>query len=242
MTNLSIVIPTYNEEKNIFANLATLHGFLTQISEDFEIIVVDDGSTDATCAIIEKAKALVSPRIHLISNSINLGKGAVIKQGMLASNGNYIFFTDADLPYELSFVITALARLKQDWDIAVGSRYESNKTSQEISFTPRTFTSRIFRLISHILIHTKASDTQCGFKGFRKSVAKKLFNLSVIKGFGFDIEILFLANKFNFRVGNLPVTYSKESRVSRVKLLRDSVKILSEAISVLVNNIQRKYS
>lgn len=241
MTDLSIVIPTFNEEENIYTNLATLHGFLSHISDNFEIIVVDDGSSDATCVIIEEAQKKFSPRILLISNPINQGKGAVVKQGMLASNGEYVFFTDADLPYELSFISTGLDQLKHNWEIVAGSRYESDKKNQEKILTPRTFTSKIFRLISHILIQTKANDTQCGFKGFRKNVAKKVFELSLIKGFGFDIEILFLANKFNFIVGNLPVSYSKESRVSRVRIVRDSVKIFSETITVLLNNALGKY-
>lgn len=242
MTEISIVIPTFNEEKIIYTNLARLHGFLNQINDNFEIIVVDDGSSDATCSIVGEAKRLISPKIILIPNSSNQGKGAVVKQGMLASNGEYIFFTDADLPYELSFIESGLDRLKQDWEIVTGSRYEANKKNQGKSFTPRTFTSKIFRSISHVLIQTKANDTQCGFKGFRKNVAGQLFGLSMIKGFGFDIEILFLANKFNSIVGNLPVTYSNESRVSRVKLVRDSFKILFETITVLINNTLGKYS
>ena len=242
MDSISIIIPTYNEEQNIAENLRLLRDYLETIPYDYEIITVDDGSDDSTCAKIEEATTPISPKIRLIINKVNQGKGAVVKQGVLSAKGHYIFFTDADLPYNLSFIKLGLEKLQQGVEMVAGSRYETTTGKKTSPFQIRTLSSKVFRTIAHILIKTKAHDTQCGFKGFTRDVAILLFSRSIINGFGFDIEILFLANKFNVKIANLPVFYSGAERESRVKVIKDSLKILLETVSVLVNNNTGRYS
>jgi dolichyl-phosphate beta-glucosyltransferase len=242
MSYLSIIIPTYNEEKSIIQNLCFLRDYLDTITPHYEIIIVDDGSIDSTCLRVENAKKTVTAKIVLLTNQNNQGKGAVIKQGILYAKGEFVFFTDADLPYNLSFIKLGLEKLSDGYEMVAGSRYETNKESISINSNIRTLSSRIFRAIAHILIHTEATDTQCGFKGFNHDVATKLFKLSIIKGFGFDIEILFLANKYKISIANLPVKYSGIERESRIQLLHDSFNILLETISVLRNNYKGKYN
>lgn len=262
MTNspfLTIVIPAYNEEKRISGTLETVTAYLAKQEYTSEVIVVDDGSTDNTCATVESFIARRqapgpadsdpardqdredgSPQIRLIQNS-HRGKGFTVRTGMLNGEGKYVLFTDADLATPISEVGKMIGSLEAGADIAIGTREGIGASRQDEPFL-RHLMGRVFNLLVRVISGLQFQDTQCGFKGFRREVARDLFgrvqlygaDARQIKGgavTGFDVEVLYLALQSGYRVDEIPVRwqYGAESKVNPVV---DSVRMFKDVLKV----------
>ena len=226
MRSLSVVIPAYNEEKNIQKAIRAISEFLSKQKINYEIIVVDDGSKDRT---VEKVKALHNAHVKIIGYPKNQGKGAAVKAGMLHAEKDYVLFTDADQ----STPISELKRFEdfEQFDIIIGSRAlkRSNVTKHQPFF--REFSGKVFNKIVQALTVKRIKDTQCGFKLFKKHVAHDVFSRVQMKGFTFDVEALYIAQKLGYRIKELPVTWHNDED-TRVDFFRDSIKMFFDLIKI----------
>jgi len=226
---LSIIIPTYNEEKRLPGTLDFIFAFLRKQTYEAEIIVSDDGSRDRTVKIsaeklrFSDSQVLVSPR--------NVGKGDAVRRGMLAAKGQYLLITDADLSTPIEEVRRFLRYLEAGDDIVIGSRaLEDSKIEIHQSFY-REIMGRVYNLIARAFSFKGIMDSQCGFKCFKSQVAKELFGLQKINGFSFDAEILFLAQKKGYKIREEPVIWRNSSQ-SRVQLIRDPIAMFFDLIKI----------
>ncbi|MDR0862721.1 MAG: glycosyltransferase [Oscillospiraceae bacterium] len=234
---ISLILPAYNESEIIRANVLAARAFLTESFPDFELIVVDDGSTDATPAIVS---ALQDNRVRVISYPANRGKGHAVRTGVLSAVGDLVFYTDADLAYGFNPLTEAVqAFAEHPSDLVIGSRRLSPDGYGEYSAL-RIFTSRLFALVARVLSGSRY-DTQCGFKGFTRDAAQAIFSRCKTDGFAFDFEVVLLADALNLQVAQLPVKILHHG-TSSVRLLRDSVRMLLEIrrIRRRVNNPRKE--
>lgn len=229
MKLISIIIPAYNEEERISKTLQILTEF-TQSSQNmytFELIVVSDGSSDST---VKLAKTFNN--VKVLEQNPNKGKGAAVGKGMLAANGDFLLFTDADLSTPITEIFKLLNKLENEgYDIAIGSRAINSSLIKERQPFYREFMGKTFNRFVRFFVVKGISDTQCGFKLFSQAAAKKLFSLAKIEGFSFDVEIIFLAKKFNYKIAEVPVLWFNDNR-SKVNPIIDSVKMLRGILNI----------
>ncbi|MDP1743188.1 MAG: glycosyltransferase family 2 protein [Candidatus Amesbacteria bacterium] len=201
MSKLSVIIPAYNEEKRLGSNLSSVLKYLHKNFSSFELIIVDDGSTDSMAKSVRLAIAKDS-RARLISYKPNRGKGYAVRNGVLASQGEQVLFMDADLSTPLVEIPKILTKLESA-DIVIGSRGKSDAPFG------RQVASFIFDQIKYMMVGLRRfRDTQCGFKAFRGEIARKLFAKSQVDRFMFDVEILYLAEKSKLKIIELHVDWS----------------------------------
>jgi dolichyl-phosphate beta-glucosyltransferase len=238
--DLSIIIPAYNEEALIASTLDSLQIYLSARPEQFEIIVVDDGSQDKTVASIQAWKNGSNTDLHLLVNQQNMGKGFSIRRGVLESRGRYVIFIDADLPYELYAINDFLKALRNGCDLAIGSRV---LPGSEVRGVPavRYAAGQVFSWMVQAVLFRGLPDTQCGFKSFTSVAAKEIFPRLTIGGFGFDVEMLFVARKLKFAIQPIAVHMIEHRHRSRVRLLIDSLKMISNLFMVRWMDWQGKY-
>ena len=227
---LSVIIPAYNEENRLPATLKEIGSYLDQGKTDYEIIVVDDGSKDKTTLKVKEIKNN-NGRVQLLQNEKNRGKGFSVRKGILAAQGEYILFYDADGSTPISELEKLLEKLRAGYDIAIGSR--GLKESQIRVRQPlyREYMGKIFNRLVRLLTVPGIADTQCGFKCFRRETARELFTLQKIKRFSFDVEILYLAQKGGYKIVEVPVVWMN-SPVSRVGLIKDSLQMLFDLFRI----------
>lgn len=229
--DLSIVIPAYNEEALIVNTLESLRSYMAARAERYEIVVVDDGSLDGTVACIQKWQKNSGADLQLLVNQKNMGKGFSIRRGVMESRGQYMIFIDADLPYELSAIDDFLKALRNGFDLAVGSRV---LPGSEVRGVPayRYIAGQIFSLMVQALLFSGLPDTQCGFKSFNSAAAREIFRRTSIDGFGFDVEMLFIARKLKFAIQPIAVHMIEHRQRSRVRLVNDSLKMFSNLFMI----------
>ena len=216
---ISIIIPGYNEEKRIAESLKALSAFCEDHFEKYEIIFVNDGSTDKTKEIVESLSTPYLRTIHLPSNQ---GKGHAVKTGMLEAKGNYRFFTDADLPYDLNAISEAMRIFHATrCDVVVGARDLPQSTDQSSQTLFRKLMSKGFSALVRFMLKVDTKDTQCGFKGFTAKATEKLFPLSSIKGYAFDVELFLMARTSDLKICKFPVRLI-EKHHSKVRLSLDA--------------------
>lgn len=235
---LSIIVPAYNEERRLPKTLPRIVAFLGTQDYPGEVIVVDDGSVDNTVGVVDEMAAQV-PLITLISNE-HRGKGYAVKTGMLAARGDYLFLCDADLSMPIEEVARFLPPALEDCDIAIGSReIEGARRYDEPSH--RHLMGRIYNFLVRSLAVGGFQDTQAGFKCFKREVAHDLFPYQTMDGFGFDVEILFIAQKRGYRIVEVPIDwyYMTNSRVSPVG---DSLRMFREIMQVRISHWRGKYN
>lgn len=237
---LSIIIPAYNEEKRIKGTLESIAEYLRKIDKKVEVFVVDDGSRDNTAEICLSMTNQI-PNLSVIKNTQNKGKGQSVKQGMRIATGEYRLFMDADNATPID-EIEKLLPYADEYPIVIGSRYLSE--SHIIVKQPwyRIVISRIGHFIIDLLLVRGIKDTQCGFKLFTKEAAEQIFPKQTIKRWGFDMEILAIAQKIlKLKIKEVPVTWYNSSD-SRFRPIRDAVRTLRELIKIKLNLISGKYS
>jgi dolichyl-phosphate beta-glucosyltransferase len=223
---VSIIIPAYNEEERIRSNLESIRAYLAAKPFVSEIIVVDDGSRDRT-AEVARAALEGDPAHRVIRLEANQGKGYAVRTGVLASVGEVILFSDADLSTPVEELDKFLPRLEEGFDVVIGSRAIPGCDIRVRQARPRQAMGRFFNRLVRLFVMKGCLDTQCGFKVFRRKAALDLFTRLQTPGFAFDVEILLLARKLGYRVAEVPVVWC-DSRPSRVRLVRSSWGMLKE--------------
>jgi dolichyl-phosphate beta-glucosyltransferase len=205
---LSIVIPAYNEERRLPTTLDVIFAWLDASPyRDAEVLVVDDGSTDATAAVVE-SRAAREPRLALVQNPGNRGKGFAIRHGMLQAKGDWILFSDADLSTPIDEFSKLLAATKeQSAAIAIGSRALDRSLIGVHQSQWREMSGIVFNRIMRLITGLPFADTQCGFKLFRRDVARRVFPLQRLDGFSFDVEDLFVAHTLGIPTIEVPVRW-----------------------------------
>jgi glycosyltransferase involved in cell wall biosynthesis len=237
---LSVVIPAYNEVARVSSTLLQIVEFLDARGQPYEILVVDDGSTDATAACIEEFSRSHG-RVRLVRCPANRGKGAAVRTGMLLAQGEYLLFTDADLSAPIAELDRLLEPVENGYDVAFGSRALKREwiTIHQTGF--RESAGKLFNLALRTITGLPFQDTQCGFKVFRKQAAQHLFARQTIDRFGFDGEVLYLARKFGYRLIEVPVHWAHREG-SKVHLLRDGLRMAADLLKVRWNDWTGKYS
>ena len=223
---ISIVIPAYNESGRIGKALDEVLRCVHERDWQAEILVVNDGSTDRTAAIVQELAGL-HPEIRLLNNPENRGKGFSVRQGVLHAVGDMVMFTDADLSAPMEEAERLFDALRQGADIAIGSRWLERKRQTLKQPLYRQFFGRCFNAITRLVMGLPFADTQCGFKALHRPVAQTIFQLQRIERWGFDPELLFIALKRGYTVREVPVTWGHDER-SRLSYLKDGVKMLEE--------------
>lgn len=239
---ISVVVPAYKEAEIIEGNILALDRYLKPRFERYEIIVVTDGSPDATRANVERLGA-AQPDLPLIliPFPVNQGKGAAVRTGILHAHFDPVLFLDADLTIPIEELEKFLSALETA-DMVIASRLVAGARYEEPQPWYRFLMARGFHILQMLLLgNFEFSDTQCGFKLFRRDIARRLFEKVTIRRFAFDAETLFLASKFNLRVDILPVTIKKDPRNTNVDPLRDSVNMLFALVKIRWNNLVGRY-
>jgi len=225
---LSIVIPVFNEEKRIRESLIELRSYLDAEEIEAEVVVVDDGSNDKTMSILRE----FSDYIRILPAPENRGKGHAVKRGVLSAKGEIILFMDADLA-------TPLAEIKEflkfseltnyNYDIMIGSRFLRGRSVRRDSV--RNFLGHLFKRVTNLLLPLAISDSQCGFKLFKKECAVDIFRRTRIERWAFDMEALFLADRLDYKVIEIPVAWQEMSG-SHVHLVRDGFRMIIDLLAI----------
>jgi glycosyltransferase involved in cell wall biosynthesis len=234
---LSIVVPAYNEERRLPQTLPRIVEFVEAQEYPSEVIVVDDGSTDTTASVVEGIAA-EAPSVKLIKNE-HRGKGSAVKTGAMAAQGDHIFLCDADLSMPIEEVANFLPPALEDYDVAIGSReVEGARRYDEPGL--RHLMGRVFNTLVRLLAVRGFQDTQAGFKCFSREAAREVFPYQTMDGWGFDVEILFIAQKRGYRIVEVPINwyYMTNSRVSPVG---DSIRMFREILQVRMNDWRGLY-
>jgi dolichyl-phosphate beta-glucosyltransferase len=243
---LSIVIPAYNEEGRLPATLDRIDQYLSRRDLSYELLIVDDGSRDATRDVVRRF-ADTRSYVRLVQyddekgRPVNRGKGYAVRQGVLASAGRDVLFSDADLSTpieEMEKLLPPIAR--GECDIAIASRALPDSELAIHQPWYREYMGRSFNKVVQKIIGTTIVDTQCGFKAFRGEVARRIFSLAQIDGFGFDTEIIYLARKCGYRVEEIGVIW-RHMDDSRVNPLLAPLARLREVIEVRLNDVRGLY-
>ena len=230
---ISLCIPMYNESSIINDTLKTVSAYMDSAFDDYEVIFSDDGSTDGCRAAVENYP---SDRIRVVGYENNRGKGAAIRNGVLNAVGDVIIFTDCDLAYGLDVVKTAAEIFASDKevDMVVGSRNLS-KDGYEGYTRMRKLASKIYIKCLSLVGGFKLSDSQCGFKAFRRETAHSIFSECKVDGFAFDFEVIIKATNRKLKIAEMPVKIINH-RESKVSVMRDSIRMLKDVRKIKKDN------
>jgi len=242
IVSLSIVIPAYNEARRIPVYLQSVVAYLDGRGLSYEILVVDDGSSDETAALVERAGTQHSP-IRLIRLPRNSGKGAAVRAGMRAAQGELQLFTDADGATPIQELEQLEASMKTGADLAIGSRTLASRDSRYRvrARLHRTLLGNLFNRIVRRLGIGNINDTQCGFKLFRQSAAQDLFSVARIDGYGFDLELLYVAQRRGYRIAEVPINWTDQPG-SKVRVVLDGLSMLGELLAIRRNDAAGLYA
>ena len=232
--DLSVIVPAYNEEQRLLPTLERLHAFLSAQPLRYEILVVDDGSKDKTCEVVETAIETI-PHLALVRQSPNAGKGAAVRRGMLAARGQIRVMCDADCsmpPEQLPRLLAPIIACKAE--ISIGSRYAEGAKTDVKQPAYRVLWSRLANKVIQRSLVPGIRDTQCGFKAFTAEAARNLFSSATINGWAFDLEILALARRRGFAIEEVGVEWKDDKR-SRINPLKDMWKVIREAMTIRRN-------
>ena len=236
---LSLVIPAFNEDRRIGQSLERILSFFRAQSYPFEIIVVDDGSTDRTVEVV-RGFAASDPQLRVEPQPQNRGKGEAIRKGMLLAGGKYLFFSDADLSVPIEAVPDFLSRLEAGDDVAVGSRRIAGAMIEVHQPIHRELMGKVFTRLSNLILGLRLKDFTCGFKAFRRDAARALFSRQRLGGWSFDSEILYLAKSKGYRIAEVPVVW-RNDEATKVRLGRDVVRSFVDLWNIRINHALGKY-
>ena len=236
---LSVIIPAYNEAKRIKKTLLTTSRYLKQQSYDYEILVVNDGSTDKTSLVVKQLSKTV-PCLRLIDNRDNHGKGWVVRQGMRETRGDYRLFMDADNSTSIDQVAAMLPWFQKGYDVVIGSRRIKGAKITVQQPWLRDVLGAVFRLLIHILVPLAVTDSQAGFKLFSQKSATLIFERQTIFRWAFDVELLAIAHAQGCTVKEVPIIWSNDAS-SHVKI-SGMINMLFEVTKIRLNLWDNLYS
>jgi dolichyl-phosphate beta-glucosyltransferase len=238
--DLSIIIPSYNEEARLPGTLQRIAEYLPTLRMRTEVLVVDDGSTDRTAAVAESFHGKLTG-LRVLSNGTNRGKGYSVRHGMLEAQGDMVLFTDADLSAPIEEAEKLLRPLNNGYDVAIGSRAMDRSLISTRQSIFRETAGIIFNKIVRIVLRLPFVDTQCGFKAFRRERCRIIFEQQRIEGFGFDPELLYLARHYGLRAIEIPVRWG-HSEATKVNMLGDSLKMFGDIFTIRWNSMSGRYA
>jgi len=235
----SIIIPAYNESARIGATLEKVLAHIRERGWDAEVIAVDDGSRDNTVEMI-RGYADKNPRLQLLQNPGNRGKGYSVRNGMLQARGEMLLFSDADLSSPIAEADKLFGAIAEGADMAIGSRWLRRDLQTQPQPFHRQIFGRVFNLMLRITLGLRYKDTQCGFKAFTRRAAKTIFPLQQIERWGFDPELLYLARKQGLKVVEVPVEWA-HSEDTRISPFRDGIRMFVEMLRIRWNGFTGRY-
>jgi dolichyl-phosphate beta-glucosyltransferase len=240
---LSLIIPAYNEAKRIVTTVSTVRAYLDSSRSwagtscpgptlGYEIIVVNDGSTDTTAEILSGIA-----NVEIVSYQPNRGKGHAVRQGMLASKGDYAAFTDVDMSAPIDELANLFTAIHAGADVAIASRAIGG--SQLLVRQPayRELGGRMLNLVIRLLAVPGIRDTQCGLKLFAGDLARRVFAKCVLNGWGFDVEALYLARELGGRIAEVPVRWSHDAD-TRIRPLRAGLQVIRDVLRIRLHNYE----
>ncbi|MEK7640399.1 MAG: dolichyl-phosphate beta-glucosyltransferase [Patescibacteria group bacterium] len=213
---LSVIIPVYNEAKRLPLTLIDIDRHLSEQEYSYEILVVNDGSKDATAEIVERFKPLIE-NLKLVDFKENRGKGAVVRDGMQAAKGNWRLFMDADNSTSIIEFNKMIPYLDEGYEVVIGSRAVKGSKLNPASSLLRSLAGKFGNVIVQLTLLHGIWDTQCGFKCFSEEAARRIFSIARLNGWGFDAEALALAKKLGYQIKEMPVHWVSDS-YSHVRL------------------------
>ncbi len=234
--DLTLVIPAYNEEARLPKTLADAKAYLDDWGINYRVLVVDDGSRDATAEL----SSSYGRRFSTICQP-NGGKGSAVRNGMLCATGRVVGFTDADLPYDLNALKSAYQAItERKRDVVFGSRtVEGAKSNVERQWM-RTLASFVFRSFMALLVSRQVTDTQCGLKVFSRRAARKIFSRATVNGFAFDAEVVYLTHLLNLSFEKVPVTLVNDYSTT-ISLTRNAIPMLMDVVGVRFHSLWGRY-
>jgi glycosyltransferase involved in cell wall biosynthesis len=236
--NLSIIVPSYNEELRLPASLDRIAAYVAASQRPTEVLVVDDGSQDKTADVAASYRDRI-PNLRVLKNGENRGKGYSVRHGMLEAKGEVVLFTDADLSAPIEEADKLLAAMEQ-YDVAIGSRAMDRSLIQVHESAFREFAGIIFNKIVRTVLRLPFVDTQCGFKAFRRRRCRLIFEQQRIERFGFDPELLYLARHQGLKSVEIPVRWS-HSPATKINMLRDSIQMFVDVFTIRWNALRGCY-
>jgi glycosyltransferase involved in cell wall biosynthesis len=235
---LSIVIPSFNEELRLPVTLAEISAYIRASKRETEVIVVDDGSTDRTADVANSFRGEIQ-QLRIVANDTNRGKGYSVRHGMTEARGRIVLFTDADLSAPIDEADKLLAALA-DHDVAIGSRALDRSLISVRQSVFREYAGIVFNFIVRFILRLPFVDTQCGFKAFRRERCRVIFQQQRIERFGFDPELLYLARHHGLSAAEIPVRWA-HSPATKVSMLRDSLQMFADIFIIRWNALSGRY-
>lgn len=232
----SVVVPAYNESERILPTVGAVAVHMSSLGEPWELIVADDGSTDDTVALLQ---GLGLANLSVLVAEQNGGKGSAVRRGMFAAAGEVVLFADADQSTPIEHFGDLLAEIENGHDAAIGSRAAAGASVANKSLA-RKFFSKGLNLLVRFGFGVDFADTQCGFKMFTADAARTLFSHQIVDEFSFDLEILYLANKFDLSVAEVPVSWI-DAPGSTVDATKVAVEFLRDMATIKLNDLRRRY-
>lgn len=237
--NLSVVIPAYNEGPRIESAIMATAQYLAMLPLSWELIVVNDGSRDDTQAGAERAARALAPQvaglaahhIQVLQHPRNLGKGAAVRTGVLASAGQFILFCDADGATPMEELAKFLPALQQGADVVAGSRRIAGAQVRRHQPRFREFAGCLYTWLANLVLGTQVSDFTCGFKALRRPAAQAIFSRMCVNRWSFDAELFFLARRLGFRTVEVAVTWADQPQ-TKVRMVRDAVTSFAELLVI----------
>ena len=239
---LSVIIPAYNEEKHIRKTIESIYRYLSDKKIGHEILVVTDGSRDKTNDIVRLMMSAV-PTLQLLNYELNKGKGFAVREGMLKARGQYRLFTDADNATSIDHIEKMMPFFNQGFDVVIGSI--AIKGSTVVSGSEpiwRRLFGKIGNLFIQLVVVPGISDTQRGFKIVTDKAAQDIFSKAIIDRWGFDIEMLALARKLNYKIKEVPITWKNDPDTSSHPRLSAYFQVLMETVKIRWNLLTGKYN
>ena len=237
--SVSVVIPAFNESGRLPQTLRDVHAWLQNSVEHFEIIIVDDGSTDDTREVVVNLARQLS-NIILITNPRNRGKGAVVRQGLRQASGEIICYMDADHSTHIKELLPAADLIAHGADVAVGSRYLAGSRIMRRQPSHRVLVSRLANLFIRAWLVPGILDTQNGFKVFIRLAIKKTLPYLSVNGWAFDVELLFVSRRLGQKIVEFPVTWQND-KASRLRVIKAVLGGCRELTHIMIRRIQGGY-
>ena len=239
--NLTVVIPAYNEGHRIQQALLKNAQYLAALPLSWEMVVVDDGSTDETKAQVKIAERKLAPEpIRFIEHPRNQGKGAAVRTGVLAAHGQYVLFCDADGATPIDELSKFLPELQKGTDVVVGSRRIDGSQIQRHQNSIRQFCGAMYTKITNFLVAPGIADITCGFKALQRQAAKQIFSKMTLNGWSFDAELFFLARYFKLKVVQVPISWSDQPN-TKVRVFKDAITSFCELLLIRFRALKGDY-